>query len=196
MAAGNWRKQMAPVYERRSGPRKFSPDASAAPASRWDPLLPGQTSGMPARDRFVRSKSAADPLPAADADIAFATLPQLSRWIETRKLTRAHADLSGAHRRLDSKLRCVITLTGDPALAQAKQADGDCRRHRPAARNSVGRQRSADTAGIPTTYGAEPYRNRVPADAAVVHRLHRRGRVSPSSAWALGVNASGSAARL
>ena len=41
MAAGNWRKQMAPVYERRSGPRKFSPDAAVAPASRWDPLLPG-----------------------------------------------------------------------------------------------------------------------------------------------------------
>src|SRR4249919_2380450 len=31
VAAGNWRKQMAPVYERRSGPRKFSPDASVAP---------------------------------------------------------------------------------------------------------------------------------------------------------------------
>jgi len=35
-----------------------------------------------------------------------------------------------------------------------------------------------DTAGIPTTYGAEPYRNRVPAtDAAVVRRLHDAGAV-------------------
>src|SRR5262245_43843157 len=66
IAAGNWRKQMAPVYERRSGPRKFSPDASVAPASRWDPLLPGQSSGAPTHDRFVRTKSAAEPLPAAD----------------------------------------------------------------------------------------------------------------------------------
>src|ERR1039458_7087532 len=33
-------------------------------------------------------------------------------------------------------------------------------------------------AGIPTTYGAEPYRNRVPSqDAAVVHRLHQAGAV-------------------
>src|SRR5664279_1203267 len=42
MAAGNWRKQMAPVYERRFGPRKFAPDSSIAPASRWDPVLPGE----------------------------------------------------------------------------------------------------------------------------------------------------------
>ncbi len=35
-----------------------------------------------------------------------------------------------------------------------------------------------DTAGIPTTYGAEPYRNRVPAeDSAVVKRLNDAGAV-------------------
>src|ERR1017187_766261 len=33
MAAGNWRKQMAPVYERRKGPRKLALDPSAAPRS-------------------------------------------------------------------------------------------------------------------------------------------------------------------
>src|SRR5690242_21568039 len=32
-AAGNWRKSMAPVYERRTGPRKFALDPSVAPAS-------------------------------------------------------------------------------------------------------------------------------------------------------------------
>src|ERR1700730_10233099 len=44
MAAGNWRKMMPPLYERRTGPRKFSPSPSVAPASRWDPVLPGQQS--------------------------------------------------------------------------------------------------------------------------------------------------------
>jgi Asp-tRNA(Asn)/Glu-tRNA(Gln) amidotransferase A subunit family amidase len=35
-----------------------------------------------------------------------------------------------------------------------------------------------DTAGIPTTYGAAPYRNRIPTDnAAVVQRLHDAGAV-------------------
>ena len=62
MAAGNWRKQIAPVYERRTGPRKLSLEPTVAPATRWDPVLPGQSAG-PARDRFVRSK--ADPRAAA-----------------------------------------------------------------------------------------------------------------------------------
>ena len=183
IAAGNWRKQMAPVYERRSGPRKFSPDASVAPASRWDPLLPGQSSGMPVRDRFVRSKSASDPLPGADADIAFATVAQLSRWIETRKLTSERLTRIYLDRieRFDSKLHCVITLTRDLALAQAKQADLEIAAGKyrgPLHGIPWGAKDLVDTAGIRTTYGAEPYRNRVPAqDAAVVHRLHQAGAV-------------------
>jgi Asp-tRNA(Asn)/Glu-tRNA(Gln) amidotransferase A subunit family amidase len=183
IAAGNWRKQMAPVYERRTGPRKFSPDAAVAPASRWDPLLPGQTSGMPARDRFVRTKSASDPLPAADADIAFATLTQLAPWIEARKLTSERLTRIYLDRieRFDPKLRCVITLTRDLALAQAKQADQEIAAGKyrgPLHGIPWGAKDLVDTAGIPTTYGAEPYRNRVPAqDAAVVHRLHQAGAV-------------------
>src|ERR1700730_2870299 len=55
-AADNWRKSMAPLYERRTGPRKFLPPPSVAPASRWDPGLPGQQSG-PERDRFIRTAS-------------------------------------------------------------------------------------------------------------------------------------------
>src|SRR5450432_2554840 len=44
-AAGNWRKTMAPVYERRTGPRKFSPPPSIAPASRWNPVFADQQAG-------------------------------------------------------------------------------------------------------------------------------------------------------
>src|SRR5215831_5202548 len=51
-AASNWRRSMAPVYERRTGPRKLSLDPSVAPATRWDPLLPGLKAG-PERDRFI-----------------------------------------------------------------------------------------------------------------------------------------------
>src|SRR5271170_8222205 len=83
-AAGNWRKSMAPVYERRTGPRKFAPPSSVAPATRWEPasLAPRSDVGP---DRFIRTPIAghAAPLPAKDEDIAFATVAQLSRWIET-----------------------------------------------------------------------------------------------------------------
>jgi Asp-tRNA(Asn)/Glu-tRNA(Gln) amidotransferase A subunit family amidase len=182
MAADNWRKQMAPVYERRTGPRKLSLEPSVAPATRWDPILPGQPSG-PDRDRFVRSRSASNPLPANDRDIAFAPLTQISNWIETRKITSERLTQIYLERiaRFDSKLRCVITLTRDLALAQARQADLEIAAGKyrgPLHGIPWGAKDLVDTAGIPTTYGAEPFRNRVPApDAAVVHRLHQAGAV-------------------
>src|SRR5690242_13401087 len=43
--AGNWRKAMAPLYERRTGPRKIAIEATVAPYSKWDPVLPGQKAG-------------------------------------------------------------------------------------------------------------------------------------------------------
>src|SRR5262249_29537067 len=124
VAAGTWRRTLASVYERRTGPRKISLDATVAPATRWDPMLPGQKAA-PSRDRFVRSKADPGPLPSNDREIAFAPVTHLSRWIETRKLTSERLTNIYLDRiqRFDPKLRCVITLTRESALAQARQAD-------------------------------------------------------------------------
>jgi hypothetical protein len=124
MAATTWRRSMAAMLERRTGPRKVPLDAALAPATRWNPVLGGMTVG-PQRDRFGRSKSDAVPLPTSDDDIAFAPVTHLSRWIETRKLTSVKLTTIYLDRiqRFDPKLRCVITLTRDLALAQAKKAD-------------------------------------------------------------------------
>jgi len=184
VAAGNWRRMMAPLYERRAGGRKLALDPSVAPASRWDPasVLPESKAG-PARDRFVRSKADAGPLPASEQDIAFATVAQLSRWIAARQLTSerlTHIYLDRLQR-FDPKLRCAITVTRDLALEQAAQADREIAAGKyrgPLHGIPWGGKDLLDTAGIPTTYGAEPYRNRVPAkDAAVVRRLHEAGAV-------------------
>src|SRR5271154_5806453 len=40
-AAENWRMQMAPLYERRTGPRKLALESSLAPATQWNASLPG-----------------------------------------------------------------------------------------------------------------------------------------------------------
>jgi len=182
IGAGNWRKSMAALYERRTGPRKFSPHATLAPATRWDPALPGIDIG-PKRDRFVRSTATAASLPASDEDIAFAPLWQLSRWVEKRQLTSERLTNIYLTRlqRFDPKLHCVITLTRDLALALAQQADRDIAAgHYRGPLHGIpwGGKDLLDTAGIATTYGAEPYRNRVPdADAAVVKRLHDAGAV-------------------
>ena len=182
MAASSWRTSMAFLLERRAGPRKVPIDASVAPGTRWNPALPNEKIG-PTRDRFVRSQADPTPLPSNDEDIAFAPVTRLSRWIETKKLTSTRLTNIYLERiqRLDLKLRCIITLTRDTALAQAKQADAEIAAGKyrgPLHGIPWGGKDLLDTAGIATTYGAEFYRNRVPtADAAVVARLREAGAV-------------------
>ncbi|MGC1913200.1 MAG: amidase [Candidatus Acidiferrales bacterium] len=182
MAAESWRSNIAPLYERRVGPRKLALESSLAPATRWNPVLGGQTAG-PQQDRFVRSANGAAPLPAKDEDIAFATVPQLSRWIEARQLTSERLTNIYLDRmaRFNPTLRCVITPTRELALMQARRADAEIAAGKyrgPLHGIPWGAKDLLDTAGIPTTYGAEPYRNRIPAkDAVVVQRLEEAGAV-------------------
>jgi Asp-tRNA(Asn)/Glu-tRNA(Gln) amidotransferase A subunit family amidase len=182
VAADSWRKTMAPLYERRKGPRKVALDPGLAPWSRWDAVLPGQKAG-PERDRFVRSKTDPGPLPASDRDIAFAPLTQLSRWIEAKKLRSVRLTQIYLDRltQFNPKLRCAITITRELAIEQARKADEEIAAGKyrgPLHGIPWGAKDLVDTAGIPTTYGAEPFRDRVPAtDAAVVKRLHEAGAV-------------------
>jgi Asp-tRNA(Asn)/Glu-tRNA(Gln) amidotransferase A subunit family amidase len=182
LAAASWRSNLAPVYERRTGPRKVNLEPTLAPWSRWDPVLPGQKSG-PERDHFIRSKADPGSLPEKEEDIAFAPLTRLSRWVEQRKLSSERLTRIYLKRleQFNPKLRCVITLTRELALAQAKEADEEIAAGRyrgPLHGIPWGAKDLLDTAGIPTTYGAEPFRDRVPKeDAAVVKRLHAAGAV-------------------
>jgi Asp-tRNA(Asn)/Glu-tRNA(Gln) amidotransferase A subunit family amidase len=181
-AAGSWRAAMAPLYERRTGPKKIQLEAALAPASRWEPNQYGQKTD-PGRERFVRSKVDARRLPDGDPDIAFASVAQLSHWIETRQLSseRLTQIYLGRLERFDPKLRCVITLTRELALEQAKRADAEIAAGKyrgPLHGIPWGAKDLLDTAGIATTYGAEPFRDRIPtADATVVRRLHEAGAV-------------------
>ncbi len=83
--------------------------------------------------------------------------------------------------RFDPKLRCAITITRELAISQAQQADREIAAgHYRGPLHGIpwGAKDLLDTSGIPTTYGAEPYRNRLPAqDAVVVKRLHDAGAV-------------------
>src|SRR5436190_1807421 len=182
LAADSWRVNLASLYERRTGPRTIALEPALAPFSRYHSVLPGQSAG-PQRDQFVRSNNNPGPLPSNDADIAFAPVTQLSRWIEQRKLTSERLTQIYLRRieRFDPKLRCIITLTRDLALAQAKKADEEIAAGKyrgPLHGIPWGGKDLLDTAGIPTTYGAEPFRNRIPKDdAAVVKRLHAAGAV-------------------
>ncbi|HKI87117.1 MAG TPA: amidase [Thermoanaerobaculia bacterium] len=181
-ASTSWRGNMAALYERRSGPRKLSLPGNLAPASSWGPVLPGVAHG-PAQDRFVRTDEAPGSLPRRDEDIAFASVARLSRWIESGKLSSERLTKIYLSRleRFDSLLRCVITMTPELALAQAKRADREIAAGRyrgPLHGIPWGAKDLLDTAGIRTTYGAAPFRHRVPKDnAAIVARLAEAGAV-------------------
>ena len=181
-AAGNWRSAMAPLYERRTGPHKVAIESDDVPYSLWNPVLLGEKAG-PARNQFIPSSANAGPLPKNEEDIAFAPVTHLASWIRKRQITSTRLTELYLDRlkRFGPKLRCVITLTSDLATEQAKQADHEIAAGKyrgPLHGIPWGAKDLLDTAGIPTTYGAEPYRNRVPKDnAAVVARLHNAGAV-------------------
>jgi Asp-tRNA(Asn)/Glu-tRNA(Gln) amidotransferase A subunit family amidase len=181
-AAGSWRRSLAPLMERRTGPRKVELPETVAPATRWNPLLVAPEAG-PRQDRFVRAAGDPGPLPSDDAAIAYAPVAQLSRWIESRKLTSER--LTGIYldriERFDRRLRAIITLTRDLALSQARRADAEVaggKYRGPLHGIPFGVKDLLDTAGIRTTWGAEPFKDRVPkADSAVVRRLTDAGAV-------------------
>ncbi|HEX8163962.1 MAG TPA: amidase [Pyrinomonadaceae bacterium] len=181
-AADSWRESMAPYLERRTGPRKVAIEAADAPATLWNPVLPGLTL-PPLTDRFVRSKDDGAKLPTSEDDIAFAPVTRLSKWIESRQLTSERLTNIYLSRveRLDPKIRAIITLTRDHALARARSADAEIAAGRyrgPLHGVPYGVKDLLDTKDILTTYGAEPFRNRVPsADSAVVRRLNDAGAV-------------------
>ena len=183
MAAASWRGRW----------RRCSSGAPGRARSRSSPSSRRRRSGTrhrsPARRRARRAIASCaarrrePPLPASDADIAFAPVtPAVA--LDRKKaadLRAADADLPRRIEQFDPKLRCVITLTREHALAQAQKADAEIAAGKyrgPLHGIPFGVKDLLDTAGIPTTYGAEPFRNRVPdADSAVVRRLHEAGAV-------------------
>ena len=181
-AAQSWRVSMAGLYEHRTGPRKVILDDGLAPWSTVRAVQPGMPQG-PSSNHFVLGETDPDPLPTRDEDIAWATVTQLSRWILQRELTseRLTKIYLERLRRYDPQLRCVITLTDKLALEQARRADAEIAAgHYRGPLHGIpwGAKDLLDTAGIATTYGADCFRDRVPAkNSVVVDRLNKAGAV-------------------
>ncbi|HXX31782.1 MAG TPA: amidase [Myxococcaceae bacterium] len=177
-AASSWSINFGPTIADR---RRYHPLEHMVPAQLWDPRIPGAPRG-PERTRLVFSR-ALPALPTRDEDIAYAPLTALSTWLRSRKissvrLTELYLDRL---KTLGPRLECVITLTDTLALEQARTADREIAQGRwrgPLHGVPWGAKDLLDTAGIRTTWGAEPFRNRIPAtDATVVSRLHAAGAV-------------------
>lgn len=149
-------------------------------ALRFDPRLPGFE--MPTADG-VTGTAPATPLPESDEDIAFASLAEMGGWIASgaitsRRLTEIYLDRI---ERLNPHLFCYAMVTPDLALAEADAMDALTAQGKtlgPLHGIPYGVKDLFDTADVVTGWGAEPYRDRVPAsDARIVTMLREAGAV-------------------
>lgn len=151
------------------------------PALTFDPRLPGRDELPSGRHIFFPDFES--PLPEDPEAIAFAPLMRLSDWLGLKRLTSERLTQIYLDRieRLNPKLKAYVTVTGDLAMEQARRADAEI---------AQGRSRGPlhgipfavkdlfDTKGIATTWGAEPYKERVAQrDAKVVELLREAGAV-------------------
>jgi len=121
--------------------------------------------------------------PATDEDLAFLSAREIGELIRTKQLTSMEITEVYLRRlkKYGDQLLCVVTLTEDLARKQAKRADDEIKagKHRgPLHGVPCGVKDLLATKGIPTTWGAAPYKDQVfDYDATVIEKLDKAGAV-------------------
>lgn len=162
--------------------RAQAPPNSLAPAQHFDPRLPA-AAYRPQSEGVTGSPGQAGALPQSAEDIAYAALWQQADWlarglITSVELTDIYLDRIARHA---PRLECFITVTAERARQEAAERDAE---------RAAGRVRGmlhgipyalkdiVDVAGLPATWGATPYRDRVADETAIVAaRLSAAGAV-------------------
>jgi Asp-tRNA(Asn)/Glu-tRNA(Gln) amidotransferase A subunit family amidase len=157
-------------------------DHGVAPPLYFNPVVPGMTI-----DRVRRgSRPAPSPRVARPKnleDVAFWPVSQLAALIRTRQATAVELTemYLGRLKRYDPSLKCVVTLTEDLAMRQARDADREIAAGRyrgPLHGIPWGVKDLCSVKGYPTTWGAAPFKSRVlDEDATVVSKLTAAGAV-------------------
>jgi len=179
------RAQMLPALDdeldRLRGQRALVLENDLAPAETFDPRLPGwQPRLLP---RLPYGDPVVPPLPGNADDIAFAGIDAQAGWLASGRLrSRELVDIYLARiAARATRLECIVTLVADQARAEADDRDRERAAGKPCGPLHglpYALKDLFDTAGIPTTWGAEPYRHRLPTeDATVVARLRAAGAV-------------------
>lgn len=118
-----------------------------------------------------------------EKDIAFASIRQLSALIKAKKISPVELTKIYIERlkKYGEKLGAVVTITEELALKQAKQAEKEIMsgKYRGLLHGiPFGAKDLLATRGIPTTWGAEPYKNQVfDYDATVIKKLYNAGAI-------------------
>jgi Asp-tRNA(Asn)/Glu-tRNA(Gln) amidotransferase A subunit family amidase len=160
--------------------RKIDIPLDVQPALEFHPTRPKKSSAAKTKFRFTPVE-----LPKFNSteDLAFCTVPQLGELVRTRRVSSVELTKMYLARlkRYGPKLICTVTLTEELALNQAEQADKEIRQGKyrgPLHGIPWGAKDLFATKGIPTTFGAEPYRDQmIDYDATVIERLRDVGAV-------------------
>ncbi|HEX7119769.1 MAG TPA: amidase family protein [Longimicrobiales bacterium] len=158
---------------------------SVVPAIRFDPVVPGvrPPAEVKAGRRARRSEPGRVERPANLEEVAFWPVTKLSELVRTRQVTSVELTEMYLDRleRYGPTLECVVTLTTERALEQARRADEEIAAGRyrgPLHGIPWGAKDLLAVKGYRTTWGAEPYVDQViDEDATVVRRLDEAGAV-------------------
>jgi len=162
--------------------RAVSLDNSVASALQFDPRLPGFDYD-PGPRHFRPSRPTPVAVPENLDELAFLPVTQLAQLVRTRKVSSVALTEMYIERlkRFDADLHCVITLTEERALAQARRADRELANGRyqgPLHGIPWGAKDLLAVRGYPTTWGATPFKEQYfDEDATVVSRLDEAGAV-------------------
>ena len=165
------------------------------PAIVFNPVPPGKR--LPTERRPLRRQHLDVSIPGSDEALAFLPLTHLSRLVESRRVTPSELTKLYLARlkKFDPQLHCVVNLTEELALRQAKQADEEIAAgayRGPLHGIPFGLKDLLAVRGTKTTWGMSPFKDRViDADATVYSRLTRAGAilVAKLSTGALAVTA-------
>ena len=163
--------------------RRFPLDNAVAPALQFNPLPDNAPTAPSAFVPAAATDKKTVLFPSDPQQLAFLTVAELgelirSRQVSSLQLTRLYLERL---KKYGPKLECVVTLTEELALSQARRADeeiGAGRYRGPLHGIPWGAKDLLSTKGIRTTWGSAPYQNQVPSeDATVVRKLEEAGAV-------------------
>jgi Asp-tRNA(Asn)/Glu-tRNA(Gln) amidotransferase A subunit family amidase len=161
--------------------RKVEIPNSVHPAVAFDPMLPGRQ--YPTEPRRVRVTRPQVTRPADLESLAFASITELAELIRTRQVTSVELTRMYLDRltRFGPTLECVVTLTDDLAMKQARRADADLAHgvyRGPLHGIPWGAKDLLAEDAYRTTWGAKPYETQIiDVDATVDTRLEEAGAV-------------------
>ena len=119
----------------------------------------------------------------ADSNLLYTPVRELAAQVKSKKLKSVKLTETCLERldTLGPKLNAVVTVMRESALAEARAADAEIAKGKyrgPLHGVPYGVKDLLATKGVPTTWGAEPYRNQVfDHDATVVRKLRDAGAV-------------------